>query len=69
MQVTRLLQLNNPLQHNYHNHKYRTLKSIEVQKVINKYNSTISIKISKFNKHSQYQLQQPYNIMQATRLV
>ena len=56
MQATRLLQLNNPSQHNYHNHKYRMLTSIEVQKVINKYNSTIYIQISKFNKHFQYQL-------------
>ena len=44
--------------------------SIEVQKVINKHNSTtISTQISKFNKHSQYQLQRPYNIMQATRML
>ena len=56
MQVTRLLLLNNPPQR-YHNHKYRMLTSIEVQKVINKYNSTISIQISKCNKHSQHQLQ------------
>ena len=44
-------------------------ENIEVQKVINKYNSTISIQISKFNKHSQYQLKRPYNAMQATRLL
>ena len=48
----------------------RMLTSIEVQKVINKHNSTtISTKISKFNKNSQYQLQRPYNTMQATRLL
>ena len=46
------------------------LTSIEVQKVINKHNSTtISTQISKFNKHSQYQLQRPYNTMQAIRLL
>ena len=67
MQVMRLLQHNNPPQHNYHNHKYRMLASIGKKKVvINKHNSTISIQISKFNKHLQYQLQQPYNTMQAT---
>ena len=56
MLATRLLQLNNPPQRNYHNHKYGMLTSIEVQKVINKYYSTIYIQISKFNKHSKYQL-------------
>ena len=46
------------------------LTSIEVQKVINKHNSTtISTQIFKFNKHSQYQLQRPYNTMQATRML
>ena len=69
MQATYLLQLNNSPQRNYHNHKYRMLTSIEVQKVINKYNSTIYIQISKFNKHSQYEYKPPYNTMQATRLL
>ena len=44
MQATHLLLFNNPPQR-CHNHKYRMLTSIEVQKVINKYNSTISIQM------------------------
>ena len=43
MQATRLLQLNNPPQHNYQHHNIeclRMLTNIERKKVINKYNST-----------------------------
>ena len=50
MQATHLLQLNNPPQHNYQHHNIeclRMLTNIEVQKVINKHNSTISIQIFK----------------------
>ena len=60
-----MLQLNNPPQNNY---QYRMLTSIEVQKVINKHNSTKS-KFSKNNKHSQYKCKPPYNTMQAIRLL
>ena len=68
MQATCLLQLNNPPQRNYHNHKYRMLTSIKVQKVINKHNSTTS-KFSKRSKHFQYECKPTYNTMQATRLL
>ena len=44
------------------------LTSTEIQKVINKHNSTIS-KFSKRSKHFQYKCKPIYNTIQATRLL
>ena len=78
MNVNHLITLCKPLgpfaptqqstQYNYHNHKYKMLTSIEIQKVINKYNSKIS-KFSKNNKYFQYECKPSYNTMQATHLL
>ena len=51
-----------------HSHKWTKSTSIEVQKVINKHNSTIS-KFLKNNKYSQHECKPPYNIIQTTSLL
>ena len=69
MQAARLLQHNNPLNTIIIIANIKCLQVLKIKNKINKYNSIISIQISKFNEHSKYQLKQPYNTMQAIRLL
>ena len=69
MEAARLLQHNNPLNTIIIITNIKYLQVLKIKNKINKYNSIISIQISKFNEHSKYQLKQPYNTMQAIRLL